>query len=268
MLCRCAALAAQVCVFHESSDTPPNISPRVLRRYASVDNLSTPACSSSTLEFRLGRSARLSASMPSLQLHSAGVFTVPRLLPNFSMPSANRSAFLERVEAACVSLESVRVLPVESAPSATLNGCPPVIDRLVGSVAVRNVAFDKAVTARVTFDGWASYVNVRAVYSRSERVARPPRGAALEFDVFDFSVNLPVRWRPTHGDQRPRVELAVRYDVGGRSYWDNNHGQNYELVGTADACRASTGYHDDSDATPCWTEFSGWKDVDTSCPYW
>lgn len=261
-------LLEQVRVFQESSDTPPNISPRVLRRYASVENLSTPFGSA---EFKLGRgwSQRLSASMPSLQ---QAVFTVPRLLPNFSMPSANRSAFLERVDRACVSLESVRVLPVESGPATTLNGCPPaVIDRLVGSVAVRNLAFEKSVTARCTFDGWASYVNVRAVYARSERVARrsatgQPLGGGLEFDVFDFSVNLPVRWRTVHGD-RPRAELAIRYDVGGQTFWDNNYGQNYELVGTYDSSTWSR-YPDDSHVTPCWTEFSGWKNVDTSCPYW
>jgi len=257
----------QVCVFHESSDTPPLISPRVLRRYASVENLATPRSSfGSEFGRGLSQSQRFSASMPSLQ-KAQTVFAVPRLLPNFSMPSANRSAFLERVDRACVSLESVRVLPVESGPL-TLNGYPPVIDRLVGSVAVRNLAFDKAVTARCTFDGWASYVNVRAVYARSERAARRCDSGqfGVDFDVFDFSVNLPVRWRTAHGD-RPRVELAIRYDVDGQTFWDNNNGENYELVGTSDTSTWSR-YSDDSHAAPCWTEFSGWKDVDTSCPYW
>jgi len=39
-------LLEQICFFNESSDTPPNLSPRVLRRYASVDNLMMP-CSNS-----------------------------------------------------------------------------------------------------------------------------------------------------------------------------------------------------------------------------
>lgn len=257
-------LLEQICVFYESSDTPPTLSPRVLRRYASVDNLAKPYPSFwSSSELGRGRLQRLSASMPSLQRE---VVNIPRLLPNFSMPAANRFAYLERIDCACVSLESVRVLPVEGRPGAgSLNGLPAVIDRLVGSVAVRNLAFEKSVTARCTFDGWVSYVNVRAVYARSERVDRGrSHGGLLEFDVFEFSVNLPVRWRTICGE-RPRVELAIRYDVAGNTFWDNNNGQNYELVGTADAFTRSR--HQDN-VIPCWTEFSGWSNVDTSCPYW
>jgi len=221
---------------------------------------------------RLLKRSMSATQAPSLQHHEKPVdevVTIPRLIANFPMPIANRSAYLDRIEAACVSLESVRVLPVETR-SGTSNGPPPVIDRLVGSVAVRNLAFDKAVTVRCTFDGWVSYVDVRAVYARSERVIRRPVGSTLEFDVFEFSVNLPVRWRAVRSD-RPRVELAVRYDVDRKTFWDNNDGQNYELVGTLNASRHQSRRHhrdDDDDAAPCWTEFSGWNNVDTTCPYW
>jgi len=261
-------LLEQICFFHESSDTPPNLSPRLLRRYASVDNLVIATAGH-------GRSRLLKRSLSATQTSSLQqerppdeVVTIPRLIANFPMPVADRSAYLDRIECACVSLESVRVLPVETR-SGTSNGPPPVIDRLVGSVAVRNVAFDKAVTVRCTFDGWVSYVDVRAVYARSERVVRRPAGS-LEFDVFEFSVNLPVRWRAVRSD-RPRVELAVRYDVDHKTFWDNNDGQNYELVGALNASRLSRRHRDDDDddsGTPCWTEFSGWNNVDTTCPYW
>jgi len=209
---------------------------------------------------------RLSASMPTL--HS--VVNVPRLIPNFAMPVANRSAYLERIDRACVSLESVRVLPVESG-SGTPNGSPPVIDRLVGSVAVRNLAFEKRVSARCSFDSWASYINVRAVYARSERVVYRPAPdqpqSSLEFDVFEFSINLPARWRATRGE-RPRMELALRYDVDGKTFWDNNDGQNYELVGTSNTSTSRSILRDDQYVSPCWTEFSIWNNVDRSYPYW
>jgi len=266
-------LLEQICVFYESSDTPPNLSPKVLRRYASVDNLAKPGSYNSFgSEMARGRIKRsMSASLPSLQQEPVvqKTVTIPRLVANFPMPVANRSAYLERIDSACVSLESVRVLPVETRPE-TVNGTPPVIDRLVGSVAVRNLAFEKTVTVRCTFDGWASYVNVRAVYARSERAIRrsEPTQAlvTVDFDVFEFSVNLPVRWRAIRGD-RPRVELAVRYDVDGMTFWDNNAGQNYELVGTLNASGQSR-FRDDDRMAPCSTEFSGWNNVDTSCPYW
>ena len=262
-------LLEQICFFHESPDTPPNLSPRMLRRYASADNLASPSNSSLGSNLARSRLKRMSASLPSLQEFGDGTMIVPRLIPNFSMPVANRSAYLERIERACVSLESVRVLPVENGPK-PLNGTPPVIDRLVGSVAVRNLAFEKSVTARCTFDGWASYANVRAVYARSERVARRSESGqpvgSLEFDIFEFSVNLPVRWRAVRGD-RAHVELAIRYDVDGQTFWDNNCGENYELVGTSNTSARSK-FRDDGYISPCWTEFSGWHDVDASCPYW
>ena len=261
-------LLEQIQFFYESSDTPPNLSPRVLRRYASAESLlAVPPKSSWELTAMQSRSKmRLSASMPLLQQPDNGLVAIPRLVPNFAMPSADRPSYLERIERACVSLESVRVLPVESPPpGGAVSGSPPVIDRLVGSVAVRNLAFEKSVTARCTFDGWASYFNVRAVYARSERVARP--SGAIEFDVFDFSVNLPVRWRTVRGD-RPRVELAIRYDVAGQTFWDNNDGQNYELVGTSNTSPTRSRLRYDDYVAPCWTEFSGWSNVDTSCPYW
>jgi len=114
-------------------------------------------------------------------------------------------------------------------------------------------------------------VNVRAVYARSERVVhRSGPGQSLgtlEFDVFEFSVNLPVRWRTLRGE-RPRVELAIRYDVDGKTFWDNNDGQNYELIGTSKPSTALSRLRDDDYVLPCWTEFSGWNNVDTSCPYW
>jgi len=257
-------LLEQICFFYESSDTPPNLSPRVLRRYASAENLTSPNSSFGSVSGR-NRVKRMSASMPTLH----DIVTIPRLIPNFSMPVASRSAYLDRIERACVSLESVRVLPVEG--GGTPNGSPPVIDRLVGSVAVRNLAFEKSVTARCTFDAWVSYVNVRAVYARSERVVhRSVPGQSLgtlEFDVFEFSVNLPVRWRTLRGE-RPRVELAIRYDVDGKTFWDNNDGQNYELIGTSKPSTALSKLRDDDYVLPCWTEFSGWNNVDTSCPYW
>jgi len=259
-------LLEQICFFYESSDTPPNLSPKVLRRYASVENLTRLNSSFGTPLVR-NRLKRLSASMPSLQQDE--VVHVPRLIPNFSMPAANRSAFLERVDRGGVSLESVRVLPVESGYG-PLNSSPAVIDRLVGSVAVRNLAFAKTVTVRCTFDGWISYVNVRAVYARSERVVRRAGTgqsfASLEFDVFEFSVNLPVQWRTVRGE-RCRVELAVRYDVDGKTFWDNNDGQNYELVGSSNTSTQSR-FRNDNYVLPCWTEFSGWNNVDTSSPYW
>ncbi|KAJ6620350.1 putative phosphatase regulatory subunit-domain-containing protein [Mycena sp. CBHHK59/15] len=84
---------------------------------------------------------------------------------------------------------------------------------VVGRVAVRNLAFDKWVAVRFTFDAWQTTSEVTARYVQSL-----PSGAV---DVFAFSIRL--------NDLLARIEgktmmLAVRYTSAGREMWDNNGG--------------------------------------------
>lgn len=86
-----------------------------------------------------------------------------------------------------------------------------------GQVRVRNLAFDKVVIARFTFDDWqtTSEVSMRYVDSFDH-------GA---FDRFAFTIRL--------NDLLSRIEektfyLALKYIVGGREIWDNNGGRNYQ----------------------------------------
>ncbi|KAJ7491126.1 putative phosphatase regulatory subunit-domain-containing protein [Mycena latifolia] len=88
-----------------------------------------------------------------------------------------------------------------------------------GTVAVRNLAFDKWVAVRFTFDAWQTTSEVTARFAHSL-----PGGAV---DVFAFSVRL--------ADLLARIEgkemlLAVRYTSAGREMWDNNAGGNYRAV--------------------------------------
>jgi hypothetical protein len=87
---------------------------------------------------------------------------------------------------------------------------------VVGNVAVRNLAFDKWVAVRFTFDAWQTTSEVTARYSHSM-----PGGAV---DMFSFIIRL--------SDLLARIEgktmlLAVRYTSLGREMWDNNGGSNY-----------------------------------------
>ncbi|KAJ7460855.1 carbohydrate-binding module family 21 protein [Mycena galericulata] len=90
---------------------------------------------------------------------------------------------------------------------------------VAGTVAVRNLAFDKWVAVRFTFDGWQTTSEVTARYAHSL-----PGGAV---DVFSFSIRL--------NDLLARIEgkemlLAVRYTSAGREMWDNNGGGNYRAT--------------------------------------
>ncbi|KAJ7184459.1 putative phosphatase regulatory subunit-domain-containing protein [Mycena filopes] len=90
---------------------------------------------------------------------------------------------------------------------------------VTGTVAVRNMAFDKWVAVRFTFDDWQTTSEVTGRYSHSL-----PGGAV---DVFAFTIRL--------NDLLARIEgkvmmLAVRYTSAGREMWDNNGGGNYRAT--------------------------------------
>ncbi|KAF9020798.1 hypothetical protein BDZ89DRAFT_1072021 [Hymenopellis radicata] len=86
---------------------------------------------------------------------------------------------------------------------------------ILGRVRVRNLAFQKWLAVRFTFDAWQTTSEVTAKYAES---------VDREFDIFSFTVKL--------NDLLARIEektlvLALRYSVNGREIWDNNNGRNY-----------------------------------------
>ncbi|KAL5528838.1 hypothetical protein ACEPAG_4812 [Sanghuangporus baumii] len=116
-----------------------------------------------------------------------------------------------------------------------------------GIVRVRNIAFEKTVAVRFTFDGWQTTSEVLARWSEScvsrnivtssapriRAVSTPVPGSKTDeasvptFDRFTFSIRL--------ADLLLRIDektlvLAIRYCSAGREIWDNNDGQNYRVV--------------------------------------
>ncbi|KAJ7063655.1 putative phosphatase regulatory subunit-domain-containing protein [Mycena amicta] len=87
---------------------------------------------------------------------------------------------------------------------------------VAGTVAVRNLAFDKWVAVRFSLDDWQTTSEVTARYSHSQ-----PGGMV---DVFLFNIRLNDILARIDGKQ---MALAVRYNSAGREMWDNNGGRNY-----------------------------------------
>ncbi|KAH9914470.1 putative phosphatase regulatory subunit-domain-containing protein [Fomitopsis serialis] len=87
-----------------------------------------------------------------------------------------------------------------------------------GRVRVKNIAFQKWVAVRFTFDWWQTTSEVTARYVHT-----------LEgglFDVFAFTIRL--------NDMLARIEektlfMAIRYTVDGKEIWDNNGGENFQV---------------------------------------
>ncbi|EIN07983.1 hypothetical protein PUNSTDRAFT_53293 [Punctularia strigosozonata HHB-11173 SS5] len=86
--------------------------------------------------------------------------------------------------------------------------------RVEGIVRVRNVAFEKRVAVRFTFDNWTTTSEVAGRYL----VSAPDHS----WDRFGFEIRVPV-----HRAEEKVLVMAVSYHSGGREMWDSNAGKNY-----------------------------------------
>ncbi|CDH55457.1 predicted protein [Lichtheimia corymbifera JMRC:FSU:9682] len=115
------------------------------------------------------------------------------------VPTANAN------DKAVVQLEYFSVQPNQQHPLVT------------GQCSVVNLAFEKHVIVRYTFDNWRTFTDTDAIYQG------PCSGSDNSKDRFSFS----FVWHNAVGDDHQRLQLALRYLVNGHEYWDNNNGQNY-----------------------------------------
>lgn len=148
----------------------------------------------------------------------------------FSQPASNYVDFRRRLDTENVSLENVIVRSSDR--------------RIVGTVKVRNVSYDKLVFVRCTDDGWATHRDTACTYVRNNGVAAlggassqgagngADRGGAdassaccngvtAIYDTFSFRLPLPA--------DSTDVQFAVCYKTDDFECWDNNSGQNYRL---------------------------------------
>ena len=89
---------------------------------------------------------------------------------------------------------------------------------LRGIVQCRNIAFQKWVAIRFTFDWWQTTSEVTATHKDSVKGG--------SFDRFSFHIKLQ--------DILSKIEektlfMAIRYNTDGREIWDANDGQNYQV---------------------------------------
>ncbi|WWD16341.1 hypothetical protein CI109_100767 [Kwoniella shandongensis] len=90
---------------------------------------------------------------------------------------------------------------------------------LKGVVTCKNIAFQKWVAVRFTFDWWQTTSEVTATYKESVKGG--------QYDRFAFSIKL--------NDLLSKIEektlfMAIRYNAEGTEMWDSNGGQNYQVL--------------------------------------
>jgi len=92
---------------------------------------------------------------------------------------------------------------------------------LIGTVAVQNLAFQKQVTTRFTFDYWKTTSEVAAEFSTDLR----KNGSTDNLDHFTFSISLADQANL----ENKTLFFCVRYNVNGTEYWDSNNSVNYQV---------------------------------------
>ncbi|NXL41044.1 PPR3D phosphatase, partial [Podilymbus podiceps] len=132
-------------------------------------------------------------------------FTMQCLVPDFQQP-ADCTDFSSRLQEQQVCLERVTCSDLG----------------LGGNIQVRNVAFEKQVSVRYTFNQWKSLHEVCAHWHSSI----PEKNGQDQVDVFTFFLPVP----PFLLQLCSVVQFAARYQVNGQEYWDNNRGKNYSLT--------------------------------------
>ncbi|XP_028830256.1 protein phosphatase 1 regulatory subunit 3B [Denticeps clupeoides] len=125
-----------------------------------------------------------------------------KLVLDFEQPSSDYLLFRQRLEEDYVCLEH----------------CMLKEKSLAGTIKVKNLAFEKSVKVRITFDTWKTHTDVLCQYMKDTYTDS-------DRDTFSFEVCL-----PNEVQSHEHIEFAVLYEVGGHKYWDSNQGQNYKII--------------------------------------
>ena len=121
-------------------------------------------------------------------------------LSNFPADTPQRLSLPVRVESAFMSLDNTK---------------------LVGSIAVTNIAYHKVVIARYTLDYWKTASDVVAEFNSDSHQGNHSGG----YDYFNFRIKITDKANL----ELKELLLAVKYCVNGQEYWDNNNSANFEV---------------------------------------
>ncbi|XP_073683170.1 protein phosphatase 1, regulatory subunit 3Ca [Garra rufa] len=102
-----------------------------------------------------------------------------------------------------------------------LENCTLQERALTGTIKVRNLAYEKTVHVRITFDTWKSFQDVECTFMNDVY-------GCQDTDTFSFAIELPGYVPPQN-----KVEFCISYRTGEQTFWDNNDGRNYGLVSTS-----------------------------------
>jgi len=91
---------------------------------------------------------------------------------------------------------------------------------LIGNILVRNISYSKKIILWYSIDDWKSIQELVCTYETS---VSPSNSNFTGIDRFAFKINL---------DQLSshKMNFCIKYLVNDVEYWDNNHGNNYQVI--------------------------------------
>lgn len=181
---------------------------------------------------------------------------LPTLTLGFKQPVSDYSRFTQCLAKNHVSLESVSLSD----------------NMLVGTIRVKNLAYHKKVSVRITYDCWNTTEEVPAHYINNGLINGQGHQMPSSVDTFSFNHEFPIhKLRQNYG-----VEFAVCFQCEGQEFWDNNDNTNYVI--SVKNCHTSNAAHNTNSITDYsrlpyqntnWTEYAIWRGLETDYqPYW
>lgn len=178
---------------------------------------------------------------------------------DFTQPASEYVKFRETLERQNVALENVLVRNDQC--------------KMVGTIKVKNIDFEKNVIVRFTDNNWQSYFDRPAVFQRTAATSNV-------YDTFCFDIDIPCD-DATHN----RIDFCVCFRTTNGEYWDSNGGSNYSLVSPSlhqqlEQTRSQKPHAQLFGTSPTtakdayildydnWTKFASWKNLSTDTPYW
>ncbi len=102
-----------------------------------------------------------------------------------------------------------------------LEGTQILRNCITGIVIVRNVAYEKKVAVRYTWNDWNEFDETQAIFLKQI-------GFGL-YDKFCFAIKKPEDASRRKDGKCLTLEFAIRYEVMQQQYWDNNNNKNYKM---------------------------------------
>ena len=148
------------------------------------------------------------------EIWRASVVITASTVSNFAINTVqNGQTYWDNNNGNNYSAESAGIAPVKAVR--TISSYDSISGNFKIAARVQNYDYNKKVTVRYTTDNWATFKDAALSFDNSKNYND---GTEL------WSTDIQV---PASNSSPANIQYAIKYEVNGQTYWDNNFGQNY-----------------------------------------